>query len=143
METRKPKKHMAADASSTAVPLSDIFFLTLRHWPWILVSLAVCMGLSYLYLLRTPTVYTRSAEVLIKDTGKGKTSAMEDFADMGLFQTKNNIVNEITSFQAKDLMSEVVRRLGLDYAVYAPGTFHDRLLYGNDLPLRISTRTCR
>ena len=120
---------------SASVPLSDIFFMTLHHWPWIIVSLVVCLGFAYLYILRTPKVYTRSAEVLIKEQNKGRTAGMEDFSTMGLFQSKTNIVNEISTMQAKDLMTEVVSRLGLDYNYYRKGTFHNQLLYGPDLPV--------
>ena len=122
-------------AVSASVPLSDIFFMTLHHWPWIIVSLVVCLGFAYLYILRTPKVYTRSAEVLIKEQNKGRTAGMEDFSTMGLFQSKTNIVNEISTMQAKDLMTEVVSRLGLDYNYYRKGTFHNQLLYGPDLPV--------
>lgn len=125
----------AQSTVSASVPLSDIFFLTLRHWPWIIASLVVCMGLAYLYILRTPKVYTRSAEILIKEQNKGRTAGMEDFSTMGLFQSKTNIVNEISTMQAKDLMTEVVSRLGLDYNYYRKGTFHNQLLYGPDLPV--------
>lgn len=125
----------AQSTVSASVPLSDIFFLTIRHWPWIIASLVVCMGLAYLYILRTPKVYTRSAEILIKEQNKGRTAGMEDFSTMGLFQSKTNIVNEISTMQAKDLMTEVVSRLGLDYNYYSKGTFHNQLLYGPNLPV--------
>ncbi len=135
----EPTQNKAAASNSTSniVPLSDVFFMTLRHWPWILVSLAVCLGLAYFYILRTPKVYTRSAEILIKEQNKGRTASMEDFSTMGLFQSKTNIVNEISTMQAKDLMTEVAQRLHLDYNYYKKGTFHDQLLYGTNLPVQV------
>lgn len=140
MDSSTPNKNNAAEqpqaAPAAAVPLSDIFFMTLRHWPWILLSLAVCLGLATLYVLRTPKVYTRSAEILIKDKNKGQSTAMDDFSSLGLFSSKTNVIDEISTMQAKDLMTEVVGRLGVDYNYYAPGTFHDRLLYGTTLPVK-------
>ena len=65
------KKNITAAGT---VPLSDIFFMTLRHWHWILLSVLVCVGAAYIYLLRTPNVYTRAAEILIKDESKGNVS---------------------------------------------------------------------
>lgn len=129
------KKNFTATGS---VPLSDIFFMTLRHWPWILISVLVCVGAAYIYLLRTPNVYTRAAEILIKDESKGKSAGAEEFADMGLFQSNTNIQNEITNLKAKDIMEEVVRRLGLDINYYHEGRFHDVIAYGFDLPVKVA-----
>lgn len=131
-----PKKK--STNTSGTVPLSDIFFMTLRHWPWILLSVAVCVGAAYFYLLRTPDVYTRAAEILIKDESKGKSAVGEDFANLGLFQSNTNIQNEMTNLKAVDLMDEVVRRLGLDYNYYHEGSFHDVTAYGFDLPVKVT-----
>lgn len=131
------KNGKTAIASNT-VPLSDIIFLTLRHWPWILLSILICMGVAFAYLLRTPNVYSRSAEILIKDESKGKSVGADEFADLGLFQSNTNIQNEMTNLQAKDLMGEVVKRLGLDYNYYSKGRFHNIAAYGYDLPVTVS-----
>lgn len=122
------------------VPLSDIFFMTLRYWPWIILSVALCFGVAYIYLLRTPNVYTRSAELLIKDDSKGKTVGAEEFTDLGLFQSNTNIQNEMTNLRAKDLMEEVVKRLGLDVDYYSEGRFHDIVAYGYDLPVKVTLK---
>jgi len=120
------------------VPLSDIFFMTLRHWPWILLSVVICVGAAYIYLLRTPNVYTRAAEILVKDDSKGKSVSSDEFADFGLFLSNTNIQNEMTNLKATDLMEEVVKRLGLDYNYYNYGTFHDVIAYGFDLPVKVT-----
>ena len=80
----------AKAAPSGSVPILDIIFMTLRHWPWILLSVAVCVGVAYFWLLRTPNVYSRSAEILIKDESKGNSVGADEFANMGLFQSKTN-----------------------------------------------------
>lgn len=127
-----------AKAPSTgSVPLADILFLTLRHWPWILLSIAVCVGVAYFYLVRIPDVYSRSAEILIKDENKGQSSGAEEFANFGLFQSKTNIHNEITNLKAKDLMEQVVNRLALDINYYRSGRFHDEVAYGTGLPVKV------
>ena len=124
--------------ASAAMPLSDIFFMTIRHWPWILLSVILCVGSAYIYLLRTPNVYTRAAEILIKDDSKGQSFGMDEFANMGLFQLSSNIQNEMTNLKSKDLMEEVVKRLGLDINYYKDGRFHDVIVYGYDLPVKVS-----
>ncbi len=133
-QTLNKKKSSNANGS---VPLSDIFFMTLRHWPWILLSVVICVGAAYIYLLRTPDVYTRAAEILVKDDSKGKSVGSDEFADLGLFQSNTNIQNEMTNLKAVDLMEEVVKRLGLDINYYITGRFHDIVLYGYDLPIKV------
>lgn len=133
-----PDNIKKSGAVSNSMPLSDIFFLTLRHWPWIILSVVICVGVAYIYLLRTPNVYTRSAEILIKDETKGKSVGAEEFADLGLFQSNTNIQNEMTTIKSKDLMEEVVRRLNLDIDYLREGTFHDNIAYGFDLPVKAS-----
>ena len=123
--------------NNNAMPVADIIFMTLRHWPWIIVSLVVCLGLAYFYILSTPKIHTRSAEILIKDEDKGKSLSMEDFADMGLFQSNSNIHNEIITLKSKDLMDEVIHRLGLDMNFYRQEAFHRSAVYGLDMPLKI------
>ncbi|MDE6133956.1 MAG: chromosome partitioning protein ParA, partial [Muribaculaceae bacterium] len=85
-----------------------------------------------------PNVYSRSAEILIKDETKGQSTGAEEFANLGLFQSNTNIQNEITNLKAKDLMEEVVKRLGLDINYYHKGRFHNVVAYGYDLPVKLT-----
>lgn len=129
----------AKAAPSGSVPILDIIFMTLRHWPWIILSVAICVGAAYLWLLRTPNVYSRSAEILIKDESKGNSVGADEFANMGLFQSNTNLQNEIYNLKSKDMMEEVVRRIGLDINYFKDGRFHDQVAYGTDLPVRVAT----
>lgn len=131
MEPQKQSK------PANTVPLSDIFFRTLHYWPWVLLSVAVCLGISIAYLLRTPDSYSQTASLLIKDDGKGKSSgaSVDDFGDFGFFTNNTNIQNEVTTLKSHDLMEEVVKRLNLDMNYYLPGRFHDVAAYGSTLPI--------
>lgn len=123
--------------TNTAVPLSDVFFRTLHYWPWVLLSVALCIGVSIIYLLRTPNSYTQTASLLIKDDGKGKSAGVSatDFDDLGFFTNNTNIQNELTTIKSHDLMEDVVKRLNLDYNYYLPGRFHKIVAYGSSLPV--------
>lgn len=131
-------KNKRGNNVSGTVPLFDILFMTLHHWPWILLSVFICVGAAYIHLLRTPDVYSRSAEILVKDDSKGQSTGSEEFANLGLFKSNTNIQNEMTNLKAKDLMEEVVRRLGLDINYYHNGRFHDKVAYGYDLPIKLT-----
>lgn len=122
--------------ANNSLPISDILFLTLKKWPWIILSLIICVGAALAYILRTPTVYTRAAEIMIKDDSKGKGSQLEDFADFGMISS-SNVANEITNLRSADLMEEVVDRLDLDVNYYRKARFHDVVAYGSSLPIKL------
>mgnify|MGYP006988153437 CR=1 FL=1 len=54
--------------------IQDLLYLCLARWKWFVLSLAVTIGVATAYLLRTPTVYTRTASVLIKEIPKASRS---------------------------------------------------------------------
>jgi len=131
-------KNSKGSNNSGSLPISDVFFMTLRYWPWILLSVVVCVGVAYLYLLRTPTIYSRSVEIQIKDDTKGNSADIQGMSDLGLFQSNTNVQNEILNLKSKDLAEEVVKRLNLDVNYYSDGRFRDQAVYGTELPVKLS-----
>ena len=123
-----------------ALRIQDLMYLCLAKWKWFVLSLAVCIGLAVVYILRTPPVYTRTASVLIKEDSKGKSisSDLGDFSNLGLFQSNTNVNNEVIAFASPATMGEVVKRLHLDMSYLRPGTFHDEVAYGLTLPVEVS-----
>ena len=120
--------------------IQDLLYLCLARWKWFVLSLAVTIGAATAYLLRTPTVYTRTASVLIKEDSKGKSvsSDLESFSEFGLFQSGTNVNNELITFQSPALMTEVVKRLRLDMNYFVPGKFHRQVAYGLTLPVDVT-----
>lgn len=85
----------------------DVF---LSKWYWFVLSVLVCVGLAYVFLQTVPTVYNRTAVVMIK-----KQSNTEDaFIEKQLFNQNYDVNNEMQIFKSRTLMAEVVRRLSLD-----------------------------
>ena len=122
------------------VKISDVIYITLKKWPWLILSVAVCVGIALLYILRTQPVYTRSASIVIKDDTKGNSFSNElnSFSNMGLFKGKPNIADEINKLQSRDVIQDVVKVMGLDLSYYTDGRFHKKLLYGSDLPVKVT-----
>lgn len=137
-DTIARKKGGKAAADTSSIPLSDIFFMTLRHWPWILLSVAICVGAAYFYLLKTPTIISRSAEIQIKDDSKGNAADIQGVSDLGFFQSNTSVQNELLNLKSKDLAEEVVKRLALDINYYHDGRFRNTVVYGMGLPVRLS-----
>jgi capsular exopolysaccharide synthesis family protein len=126
--------------NNNQVNIADILFLTLHRWPWLILSVVVCVGLAFGYLLRIPSLYTRSAEVLIKSdaSGKGSASDMSTLSDMGLVSVGNNIDDEINKLKSPDIMTSVVEHLNLDITYSTEVQFHNEILYGSTLPIKVS-----
>mgnify|MGYP000638429777 FL=1 len=120
--------------------IQDLLYLCLARWQWFVLSLVVTIGVTTVYLLRTPAVYTRTASVLIKEDSKGKSvsSDLESFSEFGLFQSSTNVNNELITFQSPALITEVIKRLRLDMNYFVPGKFHRQVAYGLTLPVDVT-----
>lgn len=136
MTENKPIKEQTE--TDNTIPITDILYRTLHYWPWVLLSVVVCIGISVFYLIKTPKVYSQNASILIKDDAKGKsTGSIEDFSDLGLFTHNTNIENEMTTFKSRGILKEVVQRMKLTMNYYTPGRFHDDVAYGTTLPVNV------
>ena len=120
--------------------LQELIALCIGHWKWFAVSLLFTIGLAVIYLLVTPPVYTRSASLLIKEEGKKTDFASEisSFAEMGIFNNNTNVNNELAIIQSPDLLTQVIQRLNLDISYKTKGLFHQEVLYGHTLPIKVS-----
>lgn len=125
--------------------IKDIIFVCLANWKWFVISLAVCLSLSVLYVLRTHPTYTRTASIMIKDDKKGQSfgSEMSTFSDMGLFKSGSNVHNELLAIQSPSIMTEVVKRLKLDVSYMVPGKFHKQVAYGSSQPVIVTFETIK
>ena len=128
------------EENESSMGIKDFFYLCLAKWRWFVLSLVVVLGAALLYLLTTPPVYTRSTSLLLKFE-QGPRSSITDAAgvlgDLNLFQSYTNVNNEILSLQSPALMTEVVKRLGLNVNYSTDGTFHKEVLYGLARPYEV------
>lgn len=114
MEIQQKKAVRPAD---DFIRIQDLWSLFVPRWRWFVLSLALCLGAASFYLAVTPKVYTRYAELLVKDDSKkggGGAALSSEFSDLGIFSTNSNISNELTTLKSPELMTEVVRRLRLN-----------------------------
>ncbi len=133
-------KNVTITEETSEINIRDIIHLTLKRWYWLALSIFLCCAIGLTYALTTPPVYTRTASIVIKDDSKGKSvsSELNNFADMGLFQSHSNIVDEVNKLQSPDILREVVVRLNLDKSYYTDGSFHKQIAYGPELPIEVS-----
>ena len=125
------------------INLRDLWSMCLSRWKWFALSLFVCLALGLAYCVRTLPTYTRTMSVQIKEDSKGNSisSQMGDFSNLGLFNTKSNVNNEVIAFASPAYMGEVVTRLNLDISYFRPGVFRDQVAYGLSLPVSVEFKT--
>lgn len=127
------------ESLESSISLPDLLKLFLSHWRWFVLSLVICMSLGMLYLSITQPVYTRSTSILIKEDKENSASTgdLSAFQNLGLFQGSSKVQNELITIQSPVIITEVVRRLGLNVNYSVRTGLRSHTLYGTELPLRL------
>lgn len=89
--------------------LEEFGYILLAHWHWIILSVAIALGVAVLKILRTTPTYVQSTSLLIKsDDDKGGSSPInglsQDFQNLGILASSTNINNEILTISAPVMM---------------------------------------
>ena len=112
-----------------------IYTTLILNWKWFVLSLAVCLGLGYLYLRYATPAYQASTKVLIKDDDDSKrrgglgSSMIQNAANLGFMSNSNGIDNEIEILSAHDLAQLAVHDMKIYVNYYHKSTFKDALVY--------------
>ena len=121
----------------SSLSLTDMLMICLRHWPWFVLSLVVCMSIATLYLLRTPKTYSRTASILVKTTGGEKSNDILMMEELGVNNITSYIYDEIAAIHSPAVILDLVKRLHLDLSYFRPGYFRDDPLYAESLPVEV------
>lgn len=109
------------------------------RWKWFVLSLAVCLGLGILYIMRQEPVFQRSEQLLIKNQqSNGSISGMSAFSSLGLFSSNSNVQNELIAITSPALMAEVIERMKLTMDYVGQSGLHPQTLYGTGLPIEVT-----
>lgn len=130
------KTNNTRQQSDDSLSIVDMLMLCLHHWPWFVLSFAVCLGAAFLYLKSTPLVYTRTTSILVKSSGE-KSNDIQLFEDLGVNNLTSNISDEIVAIHSPATIYDMVKRLHLNISYYRPGFFRDDPLYAETLPIEI------
>lgn len=128
-----------ADDDRRTLKVGPFLKLCLEEWKWFALSIIVFLGFATLWLMRQQPVYERTEQVLIKDQDQGGSSGdlASAFSSMGLFASKTSVYNEVIALRSPAIMSEVVKRLGLQNSYSQEGRLKWKTLYGNNLPFTV------
>ena len=108
----------------------DLIQTIIANWYWFVISVFVCVGCGYIYILRTPKIYSRTANILVKDSRKGGDTDLATLSDLAGLSQRRNVDNEIYILQSRRLMTEVVKQLGLTVQYETKDGLRPQDLYG-------------
>ena len=140
-ESQTTQTQAAQPAQQTQVPAGpslrplDILLLLVSHWPWIILCLLLGWGAAELYLQYTRPIYTRTSSIMIKDVAKSQDLGV--LSDDKLFQSNVDMNNEIFTLKSPVIMTEAIKRLGLQMEYFVQGRFYRSTLYGSSLPVKV------
>jgi len=136
MATSKITSAIRRQQADDSLSMMDMLMICLRHWPWFILSIFVCLGGATLYLLSTPKVYTRTTSILVKSSGD-KSNDIKLIEDLGVNNISSNISDEIAAIHSPAVVFDLVKRLHLDFSYFQPGFFRNDPLYAETLPVEV------
>ena len=111
----------------------EMIMLFLSKWYWFIICLGISLVGCYFYLLTTPSIYTRTASILIKnDLTSGSSSSQMKFLDSSV-----DVNNELFTLRSPNIAEAVVRNLRLDISYYVQGRFREEIIYGSALNVEV------
>ena len=132
--TKAPQMSGTAQMQKTTSPMTmvmDVLMNYLSKWYWFVLCIGLGLTGSYLYLKTTPPVYTRSASIMIKNDAK------EVQTQMSFISSNVDISNELYTLKSRDIAAAAVKNLRLDVTYYGMGRFHEEIVYGSNMPVKV------
>ena len=118
--------------------LKEFIAICVGKWKFIAAFTFFCLCLGVVYLLYKQPVYTRQAQILIKENNTGKDNFVNNLStvsDLGMFNNGINVNNELTCIQSPALIADVIKRLNLDVEYRVKGRIGKNSIYGSALPI--------
>lgn len=117
--------------------INDIIELVIKNIWWYVGVTLICLVCAGYYLYKTPTVYSRSAKLIIDDSSQDAAMRNLGMASANMMRrTFDGVENELQAFTSPDLMQVVVERLGLQTRYVEKQTLREVELYHNS-PVRM------
>jgi len=116
--------------------VGEMIHVCLSNWLWFVVSVALCVTLSVVYVKTTAPMYKRSMRVLLMNSSNNRTY-VGDLKTMNFRPLYDNLYNEIEMLRSTVLMEKVVENLNLEVEYTYPGIFYQKVLYGIESPVKV------
>ncbi len=104
---------------SNVFDLHKIKSLLVKYWYWLVISLSVSVGITYLVLRYEVPVYRAATTILLKDAGENSLSRMELTEGFGLSPEMKSIENQTFIIRSQKMVKRAIERLdfGISYAI--------------------------
>lgn len=132
MIEEKKLEQQTAEEQSFSTTLLDIWNIVLLRWPWIILSLIICLSGAYAYLRYTTPTYSAGAKILVKsDDSKGNRSAagQMNLSELGIISNTDGFDNELEILKSTSISQNVVKALNLHIRYFVHGRFSEHELY--------------
>jgi capsular exopolysaccharide synthesis family protein len=115
--------------------IKDLFYKYVRFLPLFIISIALGLFVSYIFLRYSTLYYSSTGSLVVQDESSSPRG--NDKLDQ-LFESdaKKNIQNEIEYLQSRQMMARVVRSLDLNFTYLAKGKIKELNIYKQN-PFRI------
>jgi len=127
------------ETSEKNIDVIELLFKYLRHWKWFALSVVICLAMVFIYLRYATPIYEIKSSVLIKDDKKGGgMGELSAFKEMNLFNSKDNVDNELEVLKTSTLMEDVVKKMGNYVRYTTSGRIKTVEIYGKECPVLFS-----
>ncbi|HTJ12461.1 MAG TPA: polysaccharide biosynthesis tyrosine autokinase [Dinghuibacter sp.] len=108
----------------------EVLAKVLKNWYWFLISVAVCLVVSKVYLRYMIPMYNVQARFLLKSQTQAMSGANDELTQMNIVNNNNNdVANEMEVLRTRLLMMRTVRALQLNVAYFQKGLFKSTEVY--------------
>lgn len=102
----------------------------LNNWKFFIISLAICLGVSFWYIRTIIPTYRVGASIYLNDDTATKTSAITMSPVDNMMEMKNSIdETELEILKSRNSLMQVVDTLGLSYSYFTVGKWRDIPVY--------------
>jgi tyrosine-protein kinase Etk/Wzc len=116
--------------------IKELFFKYLRFLPMFILSISLALGIAFIYLRYSPSVYGSGGSLVLKDQKSETVQGDEKFQQLFVNDRSKNMQNEVEYLRAQPLMERVVTALNLNYSYYAKGKIKEQNIY-KDAPFHL------
>lgn len=131
IEEKTLEQNGTEEQSSTAIIL-DIWNIVLLRWPWILLSVIICMAGAFAYLRYTTPTYSANAKILVKsDDNKRQrgVAGQMNLSELGIISNTDGFDNELEILKSTSISQATVKALDLNIRYFIHGRLKEQELY--------------
>ena len=134
-ELRNDQQIQETNEEQSSFNFQTIYTAFVLNWKWFLLSIFICLGISFLYLRYATPVYNTTAKLLIKDDKNdnggsgGALQALESMSNLGFISSNYGTENEQEILTSTTIAEQAIRDLKLYANYYIKGSVKKELVY--------------